>query len=393
MFVLKMIGCRLCQGAFRLATPFLPYREPIIIDSCEDIGKILQREKISTVLIVTRRLPNSIKDSLNQSKINYLIYDKTRPNPTVENVEEGVRIYNENHCNAIIAIGGGSPIDCAKAIGARVVYPNKSVSQLGGVLRILKRIPTLVAVPTTAGTGSEVTLAAVISEPSSYKKYALMSFPLIPHYAILDARLTYSLPPHLTATTGMDALTHAVEAYIGRSTTKKSRALALRATQMIFESLEVAYLDGNNHTAREQMLKASYNAGVAFSISYVGYVHAIAHSLGGRYDIPHGLANAVILPYVLEAYGSSAYKKLHTLGIAAGVSDKSDTHEVGARRFIQAIKDLNAKMGIPNYIDEIKAEDIKSLARHAEREANPLYPVPKLMTQGELENIYYKLMK
>ena len=391
MFIIKRIGCRVCQLAFRLATPFLPYREPCILSSCDELGDRLLREKINSVLIVTRRLPESAKKSLEQSKISYVIYDKVQPNPTADNVEEGLKLYYESHCSAIIAIGGGSPIDCAKAIGARVAYPNKKICQFGGPLRILKKIPTLIAIPTTAGTGSEVTLAAVISEPKKYKKYALMSFPLIPNYAILDASLTYSLPPHLTATTGMDALTHAVEAYIGRSTTRKTRRLAIEATQMIFENLEKAYLNGNDHKARENMLLASYKAGIVISISYVGYVHAIAHSIGGRYDMPHGLVNAVIMPHVLESYGKSAHKKLYELGVAVGVANKSDTYEIGAKRFIQAIKELNARMNIPSSIECIEEADIKELAKHAEREANPLYPVPRLMNTRELEKLYYKI--
>ena len=218
-----------------------------------------------------------------------------------------------------------------------------------------------------------------------------MSFPLIPHYAVLDATLTYTLPPHMTSTTGMDALTHAVEAYIGRSTTKETRRLALEATALVFENVEKAYTDGNDHKACENMLHAAYKAGVSFSKSYVGYIHAVAHSLGGRYGTPHGLANAVIMPYVLEAYGKSGYKKLHRLGIAAGVSAESDTHEIGAKRFIESIKALNAKMNIPDKLTGIKQEDVSEMAKHAEREANPLYPVPKLMTRKELEGFYYQI--
>ena len=282
-------------------------------------------------------------------------------------------------------------MDCAKAVGARVAYPKKTVGQMKGVLRILRKLPTLIAIPTTAGTGSEVTLAAIITDSEKQHKYALMSFPLIPHYAVLDAKITYSLPPHLTSTTGMDALTHAVEAYIGRSTTRETRALAIDATKLIFENIEEAYTDGQNHKARENMLFAAYKAGVAFSKSYVGYIHAVAHSLGGQYGTPHGLANAVIMPYVLEAYGECAYKKLHTLGIAAGVCDENDSHKDGAEKFIAAIKQLNEKMGIPQKISGIKKEDISIMAKHAAKEGNPLYPVPKLMTSRELEEFYYKI--
>lgn len=392
MLILKKIACRAVQGAFRIATPFLPYREPNIVESYEDIGRILQKEKIKSALIVTRRLPKELEAVLNQNQIKYVIYENTKPNPTVENVEEALKIYTENKCEAIIAIGGGSPIDCAKAVGARVAYPKKALNRLGGPLRILKKIPTLIAIPTTAGTGSEVTLAAVITDTEVQKKYALMSFPLIPDYAMLDASLTYSLPPHLTATTGMDALTHAVEAYIGRATTRQTRALSLEAVSMIFKSLERAYIDGNDKEARENMLLASYKAGMAFSRSYVGYVHAIAHSLGGRYDTPHGFANAVILPHVLEGYGSCIHKRLHELGVAAGVSDKSDSHSDGAKKFIEAIVNLNKKTDIPSTLSEIRKEDIPSLAEHAEKEANPLYPVPRLMDKSELEAFYFKIM-
>ena len=256
---------------------------------------------------------------------------------------------------------------------------------------MLRKLPTLIAIPTTAGTGSEVTLAAIITDSKKHHKYALMSFPLIPHYAVLDAAFTYSLPPQLTATTGMDALTHAVESYIGRSTSKETRRLALEAVKLVFQNIETAYTDGKNDTARKNMLHAAYKAGVAFSKSYVGYIHAVAHSLGGQYGTPHGLANAVIMPYVLSAYGKSAYKKLHLLGIAAGVSDQNDTHKDGAEKFINAIKELNLKMDIPDKLTGIEKENIPTMARHAEKEANPLYPVPKLMTAKELESFYYQI--
>ena len=397
MFILKKIGCRLFQIAFRAALPFLPYREPKIIPSCSELGNLLKSKKNASVLIVTdagivrNGLVKPVEEALKENEIKYTVYDKTQPNPTVANVEDALKLYHENNCDALIAIGGGSAMDCAKGIGARVAYPNKMLNKMGGVMRVLRRLPTLIAIPTTAGTGSETTLAAVITDGETHHKYAIMSFPLIPHYAVLDAKMTYSLPPHLTSTTGMDALTHATEAYIGRSTTKKTRGLALEATKLIFENVEKAYTDGRNHKARENMLHAAYKAGIAFSMSYVGYVHAVAHSIGGKYGVPHGLANAVIMPYVLEGYGKSAYKKLHSLAIAAGVCSEGDSHEDSAKKFIAAIKELNAKMNIPTTISGINKEDIPELARHAEKEANPLYPVPKLMTAKELEVFYHKI--
>ena len=397
MNVASKIFCRTFQIAFRAALPILPYREPKIVPSCSELGNVFKKENSTSVLVVTdagivkNGLTNSLENVLKKNKIRYTVYDKTQPNPTVDNVEDALTLYNKNKCDTLIAIGGGSAMDCAKAVGVRVAYPKKTVGKMGGILRVLRRLPTLIAIPTTAGTGSETTLAAVITDSKTHHKYALMSFPLIPHYAVLDAALTYTLPPHMTSTTGMDALTHAVEAYIGRSTSKETRRLALEATKLVFENVEKAYVNGNDHKARENMLHAAYKAGVAFSKSYVGYIHAVAHSLGGQYGTPHGLANAVIMPYVLESYGKCAYKKLHRLGVAAGVCNESDTHEVGAKKFIAAIKELNAKMNIPNKITGIKQEDIPEMARHAEKEANPLYPVPKLMARKELEGFYYQI--
>ena len=397
MNIASIFFCRTFQIAFRAALPILPYREPKIVPSCSGLGDVFKKENSTSVLVVTdagivkNGLTNSLENVLKKNKIRYTVYDKTQPNPTVDNVEDALTLYNKNKCDTLIAIGGGSAMDCAKAVGARVAYPKKTVGKMGGILRVLRRLPTLIAIPTTAGTGSETTLAAVITDSKTHHKYALMSFPLIPHYAVLDAALTYTLPPHMTSTTGMDALTHAVEAYIGRSTSKETRRLALEATKLVFENVEKAYVNGNDHKARENMLHAAYKAGVAFSKSYVGYIHAVAHSLGGKYGTPHGLANAVIMPYVLESYGKSAHKKLHRLGVAAGVCSENDSDEVGAKKFIEAIKALNAKMNIPDKITGIKKEDISEMARHAEKEANPLYPVPKLMTRKELEGFYYTI--
>ena len=395
MNIFAKIYCRIFQTAFRMALPVLPYREPEIIRSCAEIGKVAKKEKISSVLIVTDKgivnngLVDPVEAALQASGVSYCIYADTQPNPTVQNVEDALQVYHVNHCDALIAVGGGSSMDCAKAVGARVAYPKRTVNQLGGKLKVWRKLPTLIAIPTTAGTGSETTLAAMITDSKTHHKYAIMSFPLIPKYAVLDASLTYSLPPHLTSTTGVDALTHAVEAYIGRSTSKETRRLSLEATKLVFENVEAAYKDGNNHTARENMLHAAYKAGIAFSKSYVGYMHAVAHSLGGKYGTPHGLANAVVMPYVLESYGKSVYKKLHRLGIAAGVATEEDAPMTGAIKFINAVKALNAGMNIPEKLSGIQKGDIPSLAKHAAKEANPLYPVPKLMNVRQLEQFYY----
>lgn len=397
MNLIQHICCRAYQGVFRAALPFLPYREPEILHRCEELSDTLKQHKIKKILIVTDPgivacgLMTKITSVLAKEKISYSVYDQTSANPTVRNVEEALALYQKEHCQALLAIGGGSAMDCAKALGARISCPKKTLGQLKGTFHVLHRIPLLIAVPTTAGTGSENTLAAVITDSEKKHKYVLNDFVLIPRYAILDAELTYSLPPHLTATTGMDALTHAVEAYIGRSTTKESREKALLAVKTIYQNIETAYHDGHNHAAREQMLNAAYLAGFAFSRSYVGYVHAVAHSLGGQYNIPHGLANAVLLPEVLESYGSCIHKKLHMLGCAAGVCTEQDSIKAGAGKFIASIRTLNKNMGIPDFLSGIQERDIETMSVHAAKEANPLYPVPKLMTRKELE-AFYRLM-
>lgn len=394
MFFLQAAWCRVFQAAFRAALPILPYREPALVPTCAALDGVFLKERVKNVLIVADQgvrnagLLKPIETVLKKNGVFYVIYDKTQPNPTVANVEEALKVYRENGCDALIAVGGGSPIDCAKAVGARVVYPKKSVGRLKGLLRVWRRLPPLIAVPTTAGTGSETTVAAVIVDAEKQHKYTILSFPLIPTYAVLDPELTFSLPPSLTATTGIDALVHAVEAYIGRSTTKETRRLALDATKLIFENLEIAYNDGGNRDAREKMLRAAHMAGLAFSKSYVGYVHAVAHTLGGRYGTPHGLANAVITPYALDAYGKSVYRKLCDLAVAAGVATLQDDAKTAAEKFIAAIRNLNAKLGIPEKLAGIKKEDIPAMARLASREANPLYPVPKLFDANELERFY-----
>ena len=397
MNIFRKAFCRTFQTAFHMALPFLPYREPEKLDSITDIVGLLEKKGINSVMIVTDKglrsagLTKPLEELLAARGINCAVYDGTRANPTVANVAEAREMYLKEGCEGMIAFGGGSSMDCAKALGARIAYPKRSLQSLRGVLRVLRRIPLLIAVPTTAGTGSEVTLAAVITDEKAKHKYTMNDFTLIPRYAVLDPEVTYSLPPHLTATTGMDALTHAVEAYIGRSTSRETRERALRATSLIFTYIERAYANGHDREARAKMLEAAYDAGIAFSKSYVGYIHAVAHSLGGQYNIPHGLANSVLMPIVLEDYGKAAHKKLHRLGIAAGVADEKDTDAEGARKFIAAVRELNRRMNIPEKLRGIREEDIPTMAHHADREANPLYPVPVTMDAKQLEK-YYRMV-
>lgn len=398
MNIFKKAYCRTFQTVFRIALPILPYRKPKRLNDMQALVALLNKKHINTVLLVTDKsirsfgITRSLEDLLAQSSITCIVYDETVANPTTDNVEEAREQYLAQGCQALIGFGGGSSIDCAKAVGARIAKPHQSLAKMKGILKVHKRLPLLIAIPTTAGTGSETTLASVIVDAQTRHKYPINDFPLIPRYAVLDPEVTRSLPPALTASTGMDALTHAVEAYIGRSTTAGTRKDAIKAVQLIFQYIRPAYENGNDMTARRKMLYASYLAGSAFTKSYVGYVHAVAHSLGGKYNVPHGLANAVLLPFVLEAYGTSAEKKLHQLAIAVDLSTEEDSDHDGAVAFIEAIKKMKQDLQIGDTIPQIQEEDISEMAHYAEKEGNPLYPVPKLMTAEELEQFYYAVM-
>lgn len=399
MKIFNKLYCRCFQGVMRIALPFLPYRQPKLLDNYEQLASVVRDNNIDNILIVTDKTINSLgltkhlEESLKNNKIDYVIFDKTVANPTTDNVEDARQIYLENNCKGLVAIGGGSSIDCAKAVGARIVKPKKSLAKMKGLLKINKKIPLLIAIPTTAGTGSETTLASVIVDSKTRHKYAINDFSLIPHYALLDSNLTLNLPPFVTATTGLDALTHSIEAYIGRSTTKQTRQNALESIKMIFENLYKVYQNGQDKEGRENMLIASYKAGVAFTKSYVGYVHAIAHSLGGQYNVAHGLANAVILPIMLRFYGKSIHKKLWEIGIYVGFFDKNTSFEEGAEIVISKIEDLNKKMSIGTTIKELKESDIDYLAHLASKEANPLYPVPVEYDEKELRDVYFKILE
>jgi len=390
--------CRSYQLIFRLATPFLPWRRPKRLSDFPVLAKLLQEKNVKSTLLVTDSglvelgLHTALIQTLESSNIHCVLYDKTLQNPTIDNIEEALTLYKKENCTAIIALGGGSPMDCAKGVGARVARPRKRIPKMRGQLKVLKRMPLFIAIPTTAGTGSETTLAAVITDSATHEKYAINDLSLIPHYALLDPLLTADLPSFLTACTGMDALCHAVEAYIGQSNTRQTREDALEATKLIIENLFAAYSDGHNLSARKNMQDAAFLAGAAFTRAYVGNIHAVAHTLGGRYGTPHGLANAVIMPYVLEMYGGKVYKSLSEMALAAGIAETTASIQTNAGKFIAAIRDMNAKMGIPDKITELKAEDIPTLAKRALREANPLYPVPVIFKYKDMEKVYLAIL-
>ena len=388
------------QAVFNLGARCLRWRRPIPVSgpgSIRQIPELLEKEKVSRVMVVTgptvgKKLAPKILAELDAAGIAWELFDEVEANPSVNTVNRIQKRYLEKACQGFIAIGGGSPMDAAKAAAARVVRPGTELGRMAGLLKVGKRIPPYIAVPTTAGTGSETTIAAVITDSETHHKYALMDLHLVPKYAVLDPEMTRELPKKITAATGMDALTHAVEAYVCWTyNTAESIRLAEEAVCEIFRYLERAWRDGNDMQARTQMLIASYKAGFAFTRAGVGNVHAIAHTLGGLYNTPHGLANAVILPIVLEDYGPAVHKKLARLAELTGVClSGSDAEKAGA--FIAEIRAMNRRMDIPTGFDFIKEEDIPQMIRWALAEANPVYPVPVLYDEKRCEKVIRRMI-
>ncbi len=400
MSAIKKAYYRSFQAVFNLGARFLVWRRPVPVSGVGSIRKIpelLQKEKVGKVMVVTgptvgRKLAPKILTELDKAGIAYELFQEVEANPSVDTVNRIQKRYLEKACEGFIAIGGGSPMDAAKAAAARVVRPKTEVGRMAGLLKVGRKIPPYIAVPTTAGTGSETTIAAVITDTETHHKYALMDLHLVPKYAILDPEMTRELPQKITATTGMDALTHAVEAYVCWTyNTKESIRLAEEAVCGIFRYLERAYNDGNDMEARTQMLIASYKAGFAFTRAGVGNVHAIAHTLGGLYNTPHGLANAVILPIVLEDYGEAVQEKLAHLAELTGVKC-TGTDAEKARAFIDEIRAMNRRMNIPTGFDFIKEEDIPQMIRWALAEANPVYPVPVVYDEKRCEKVIRRII-
>ena len=388
------------QAVFNVGARCLYWRRPIPVSGVGAIQKIpelLEKEKVSRVMVVTgptvgRKLALKILKELDAAGVSYTLFAEVEANPSVKTVNKIQKLYLETNCEGFIAIGGGSPMDAAKAAAARVVRPNTEVGKMAGLLKVGKKIPPYIAVPTTAGTGSETTIAAVITDTDTHHKYALMDLHLVPKYAVLDPEMTRELPQKITSTTGMDALTHAVEAYVCWTyNTAESIRLAEEAVCGIFRYLERAYQNGEDMEARTQMLIASYKAGFAFTRAGVGNVHAIAHTLGGLYNTPHGLANAVILPIVLEDYGEAVHKKLAHLAELTGVQTAGTDREK-AEAFIREIRAMNERMAIPTGFDFIREEDIPQMIRWALAEANPVYPVPVIYDEARCEKVIRRII-
>ncbi|MCQ2800153.1 MAG: iron-containing alcohol dehydrogenase [Bacilli bacterium] len=385
----------------KIAKPFINFREPELIKgpgSYVKVADVLKEKGFKKPLIVAGPtiekigLLKPLTDRLEELGLSYVKYLGVEPNPTFNSCIPAVELAKKEGTDSIIAFGGGSNMDAAKIIGACLSRNTTDIAKFKGLFKVRKKYNCLIAIPTTAGTGSEVTVAAVIIDPTTRRKYSVSDPNLIPDYAVLDESLLASLPPHVIAACGMDALTHAVEAYVGNATTKKTRKAALDSINMICHNLIGLYQDPHNLAAAKNMLYASYLAGIAITNSYVGYVHALAHQIGGKYNVSHGYANAIILPYVLEAYDKKAYKKLNEIAKMLELVHPESNDKAGRDAFIQYIKMLNIQLDIPSTLKGvIKNEDLDELAKNAVKEANPFYPVPKILEKNELIALYKKI--
>lgn len=329
--------------------------------------------------------------TLRAAKVKVDVFSKIEPDPGYETIEAGVEHLRKTKAQAVLAVGGGSSIDGAKTMVA--CYANDChPSKLVGLFKVRKTGVPFFAAPTTAGTGSEVTVAAVVSDKATQQKHAIIDPKLVPQMVALDPKLMVGLPPDITAATGMDALTHAVEAYVSTLASAETDALAISAVSSIMRNLPLAYRKGTDLKVRERMALGSFNAGLAFTRAGVGYVHAISHQLGGLYHVPHGLANAIVMPYVLDLSLPNCAHRLADLARCAGIRSTRADDVALAMQFVARIRKMNRDMGIPETIAELRREDFETIIDRALKEAHGTYAVPKYFSREECEGILAQLL-
>ena len=398
---LELLWCRCFQGILKLGNYFMGYHMPEILEglgTVRELGAFLKEKGINDVLVVTgsgmvrRGQVRPLLEGFERSGIRFSVQVYENTDPTTDDVELGYKTYREQGCKAIAAIGGGSRIDCAKAIAAKAVHPRKPAARLQGLLKVHWPVPPVVAIPTTAGAGSETTVAAVLTDSVTHRKASINDPFLIPKYAVLDPELTASMPPFTTATTGMDALAHAVEAYINKTyNTALEDQMARDAVKLIHDNILRVFENGEDLEARQNMQRGALWAGRAFTRGCVGYVHAIGHTLGGLYGVPHGLAMAVLLPKVMRAFGPAAQGRLAELAEVCGIGGGNEGEK--AENFLRWMEQTNEKMGIPDGFPEIKTQDMDRMIAWARREAHPLYPVPVIWSEEDFRSFIESVRK
>jgi len=399
-FAFQVTGYKNLQRALKIVVKNLPFPKPTLFSGpnsslqlCEAIAQMGAKNimLVTDSMLVEIGLLDNITQKLDELGVNYIIYDGVKPDPTYDQIEDGLTVLQDNGCEAVLAVGGGSSIDAAKIICARATN-DKPIKKLAGMFKVFKAILPLYAIPTTAGTGSEVTIAAVVSDPVTHEKKPVMDPKIVPMMAALDGTLMTGLPAHITAATGMDALTHAVEAYISTNSIPETDAYALAAVRLIMENLPKVVKTGDDLEGRQNMALASYYAGLAFTKAGVGYVHAIAHNFGALYQTPHGLANSIVLPYVLDYSKQVVIDRLATLGEASGLKSPSDSKDQLAQKFIDRVRSLCKELDIPPVLADLKPEDIPAISRNALKEAHYTYAVPRYMDQKACEDLVSKMV-
>ncbi len=397
---LQFSANKLLMKGMKLAIGLMPIKDPQLLlgeESIPELAKEVSKYQLKKVLIVTtsgivkRGQASQLLDCLASEGIKAVVYDRILPDPTFSGVNEALDLLNKENCQAVIAFGGGSAMDAAKVIAVAAANKKKPEKLVGFFKGIKKPLP-LFAIPTTAGSGSEATIASVVSDNDTHEKAFIVDSRTVPLVAALDPRLMVSIPSGMTAATGMDALTHAIEAYISTISTKQSDEYALAAIKLILVNLPLAFQNGSNLQARENMAVASFKAGQAFTRSFVGYVHAISHQLGAYYGISHGQANAIVLPYILEFSKKSAEDKFAKLAREIGLGSSTDNNTQLAQQFVDFIYDFNVKLGIPTKAVELKEQHIPEIAKKALKEALLNYPVPRHMFRKDCEQLLRQML-
>ncbi len=385
-------------GAAKLMSKLLPDRAPVTFvggDAARELCEAIADLGLAKVLVVTDAglvqagIAARVTDALTAAGVKWGLYSGVEPDPTFAQVEAGLEQLRSEGCDGVLAGGGGSPMDAAEVIAAAGGTGRNPV-ELEGRFKVKKASLPLFAIPTTAGTGSEVTFVAVVSDTETHTKKFFIDANLVPQMVALDPKLMVALPPPITAATALDALTHAVESWLAETATAQTEGYARVAVRLIFANLPTAFANGADLGARKAMALASYYAGLAFTRTSVGYVPAIAHHFGAHYGTPHGLANAIVLPHVLEFSKPAAEGRLARLAELIGLDGSSDAEK--ARRFIAAVRELEQRVGIPSTLAALQAGDIPEIAEAALAEAHANYPVPRYMDQVECEALLRGLL-
>ena len=387
---MKIFIARIYQKILYVFTCIMRFREPVILNNILELKDVLHKHKINNILLLSgkRVCKESFYNLLDEdlkNKFNVFYYNEIPSDPDIESIEKAVKISKDASVEAIIAVGGGSTMDAGKIIAARLTN-NMPIRKMRGLLKIRRKPAFMIMIPTTCGTGSECTVASVVTDIERNEKYAISDPKLIPHYAVLDPTTLLTLPKHLIATTALDALTHAIEAYIGKSNTKKTKSYAGSAIHEIMENLIDAYNNPDGLILLSVLQKSSYKAGLAFTKAYVGYVHAFSHAISAFYHLPHGYLNGILLPIILEEYENCINKELIEFNYICSINSDNPGD------FIDKLKELLVNLDIENNLcDIIKDEDIPMMIKHIKKEVYPLYPVPKYFNDEKLLMIFNKI--